>query len=123
MEKTPDENAQMLERAKDEYTQMQKGFLKMMNDQEQKLKKAKAKMEKLRCQADGAQRPNLTILQASLCCTATLVGRLKTERYHCVMFLGLEVLKFVALFLMEEYVSHIPTVRFAMINLFFKMFV
>ena len=62
LEKTPNKSAQMLEKAKDEYEQMQKDFVKIMNDQEQKLKEAKAKMQKLGGQTDDAQRLSNTTL-------------------------------------------------------------
>ena len=55
----------MLENEKDEYEQMQKDFVRMMNDQEQKLKEAEAKMEKLGGEADVAQRPIPTTLPNS----------------------------------------------------------
>ena len=61
LEETSDENAQLLERAKEEYNKMQMNFLKMMDDHKQKMKEAKAKMEKLNGQTDAKQRPNFTI--------------------------------------------------------------
>ena len=84
--KTPDENTQMLEKAEGEYNQMQKDFSKMMNDQEQKLKEAKVKMDK-QMMHNG---PVLYHYQTSLWGT------------------GLEILTFMALFLMENtvYKSH-----------------
>ena len=51
LEKTPDEDTQLLERAKEEYD-LQKDFLKMMAEQEQKINEVKSRMQRLRGQAD-----------------------------------------------------------------------
>ena len=52
LEKTLDEDTQFLERTKEEYNELQKEFLKMMAEQEQKMNEVKSRMQRLSGQAD-----------------------------------------------------------------------
>ena len=45
LEKTPDEDTQLLEKTKDEYNEMQKDFLKMVAEHEQKMIELKSRMQ------------------------------------------------------------------------------
>ena len=52
LEKTPDEDAKFLERAKEEYNEMLRDLLKMMTEHEQKMKDLNARMQRLSGQTD-----------------------------------------------------------------------
>ena len=52
LEKTPDEDTQLLERAKEEYNELQKDLHKMITEHEQKINEVKSRMQKLSGQAD-----------------------------------------------------------------------
>ena len=62
LEKTSDEDKELLERAKEEYNEMQKDFLKMMTEHEQKMNEVKARMQRFSGQADEKQQSNPTPL-------------------------------------------------------------
>ena len=79
---------------------MKMDFLKMMDDHEQKMKEAKAKMEKLDGQTDAKQRPNLTpppnipIGHSEICMPVTIKNRevpfrnifkFRDLKIHCVI--------------------------------------
>ena len=52
LEKTPNEDTQLLERAKEEYNELQKDLHKMMAEHEQKINEVKSRMQRLSGQAD-----------------------------------------------------------------------
>ena len=52
LEKTPDEDTQLLERAKEEYNELQKDLHKMMAEHEQKINEVKSRMQRLSGQAE-----------------------------------------------------------------------
>ena len=70
LEKIPDEDIQLLDRVKEEYNEMQKEFLKMVTEHEEKIKEVKARMQRLSCQADEnrysnpSPRPNVSVGQS-----------------------------------------------------------
>ena len=109
LEKTPDEDTQLLERAKEEYNELQKDFLKMMAEQEQKINEVKSRMQRLSGQADEKEPltptplPNIPFGRSENGRPIVIENREVPFR----MFLDLEILKFMALFLMEKIAFHI----------------